>query len=171
MLFRSRRVRLSKNSPLVKPLEKAGYRVDPAYMDEASTVVVDFPIDIGEGMRSKYEVSMWEKLSLAAFMQRHWADNQVSCTVEFDPKREGHDIASALNYFQYQLKAISFLPLSTEHYKQMPYEAITEEKYQELAKKIKPLDLSKIDTPTNEALDSFCDGEACTIKSLSREIH
>jgi ribonucleoside-triphosphate reductase len=40
--------------------------------------VVEFPIDIGQGIRSASEVSMWEQLSLAAFLQRYWSDNQVS---------------------------------------------------------------------------------------------
>ena len=43
-------------------------------------------------------------------MQSYWADNQVSCTVTFDPEKEGRHIASALDYFQYQLKGISLLP-------------------------------------------------------------
>jgi hypothetical protein len=44
---------------------------------EDSTVVVEFPIDSGEGVRTLDEVSMWEQLGLAAFLQRYWADNQV----------------------------------------------------------------------------------------------
>jgi ribonucleoside-triphosphate reductase (thioredoxin) len=42
-----------------------------------------------ETIRSAREVSMWEQLGLAAFLQRYWADNQVSCTVSFDPLTEG----------------------------------------------------------------------------------
>jgi len=161
--FYIRRVRMSNNSPLLKPIERAGYKVEPALEDARTTVVVEFPVDAGTGIRSKYDVSMWEKLQLASFMQKYWADNQVSCTVEFDPEREGHDIANALNYFQYQMKAISFLPLSRKHYKQMPYEAITEAVYIETMKKISPLDLSRLEGDTNEVRDSFCDGEACTL--------
>ena len=41
------------------------------------TAVVSIPVDMGEGVRPQENVSMWEQLSLAAFMQRHWADNQV----------------------------------------------------------------------------------------------
>jgi hypothetical protein len=45
---------------------------------EDSTVVVEFPVDAGEGVRTLDEVGMWEQLGLAAFLQRHWADNQVT---------------------------------------------------------------------------------------------
>ena len=39
--------------------------------------VVSFPIDHGEGVRVGGDVGLWEQLSLAAFLQRHWADNQA----------------------------------------------------------------------------------------------
>lgn len=125
--FYIRRMRLSINSPLIKPLEKAGYTIEPAFGSEDSTVVVEIPVDVGEGIRTINEVPMWEQMSLAAFMQKYWADNQVSCTVTFDPETEGDQIVSALNYFQYQLKGISFLPkMEKGAYRQMPYQEITE---------------------------------------------
>ena len=86
--------------------------------------MVEIPVDVGEGIRTINEVPMWEQMSLAAFMQKYWADNQVSCTVTFDPETEGDQIVSALNYFQYQLKGISFLPkIEKGAYRQMPYQA------------------------------------------------
>lgn len=35
---------------------------------------------------------------------------QLSCTVTFDPETEGPHLAHALDYFQYHLKSVSFLP-------------------------------------------------------------
>ena len=81
---------------------------------------------------------MWEQLELAALIQEVWADNQVSCTITFKPDMEGKDIANALNYFQYKLKGISFLPLCTSGYPQMPYEEITLEKYNDMIQKAQP---------------------------------
>ena len=50
---------------------------------------------------------------------------QVSCTVTFDPAMEGPQLDKALNYFQYQLKGVSFLPrLAAGSYPQMPLQAI-----------------------------------------------
>lgn len=34
----------------------------------------------------------------------------MSCTITFDPETEGQHLAHALDYFQYQLKGVSFLP-------------------------------------------------------------
>jgi len=141
--FYIRRVRIGANAEVVDPLRKAGYDLEPAVTDPENTLVVSIPIDVGEGLRTAKEVGMWEQLSIAAFMQRHWADNQVSCTVTFNDKAEGNSIVNALDVFQYQLKGVSFLPrMEMGAYEQMPYEEITEEQFREMSSKLKPLDLS-----------------------------
>ena len=96
-------------------------------------------------------------------MQRYWADNQVSCTVTFDPKTEGDQLQFALDYFQYQLKGISFLPRSeTGAYRQMPYEEITEDQYNEMCSKLQKLNFRKVEG--NEAVvDKFCNTDHCEI--------
>ena len=85
--FYIRRVRLSNQSELLEPLKKAKYKVEPAFGSEDTTCVVEVPVDVGKGIRTASELSIWEQFSLAAFMQRHWADNQVSCTVTFDQRK------------------------------------------------------------------------------------
>jgi len=79
--------------------------VEPCIVDP-NTSIVSFPIDAGYGVRTLAEVSMWEQLSLASLLQRYWADNQVSCTITFDPVRDGPHIKHALEYFQYNLKGV-----------------------------------------------------------------
>lgn len=169
--FYLRRVRMSKESDLLPRLRSAGYHIEDCVGDEHSTVVVSIPIDAGEGIRTVSEVTMWEQLSLASFFQRYWADNQVSCTVTFDPNLEGPQIKDALNYFQYSLKGISFLP-RLEHgaYPQMPYEAIDEQRYIVLNAQIRAnIALSASDIITtaidrNEDVpDKFCETDACTM--------
>ena len=161
--FYIRRIRLSKNSPLLPPLEKAGYKIEPAFGSEDSTVVIDVPVDVGEGIRTINDVPMWEQLSLAAFMQKYWADNQVSCTVTFDKEKEGKQIAPALDYFQYQLKGISFLPkMDVGAYRQMPYEEITEKEYKKMLDELKFLSFRQV--KGNEAIvDKFCNNDTCEI--------
>ena len=167
--FYIRRVRMSKHSPLLKSLEKANYKIEPAKGSEESTVVVEIPVDVGEGIRAVREVSMWEQLSLAAFMQRYWADNQVSATITFDPKREGHDVAHALNYFQYMLKGISFLPIKGEGaYAQMPYEKIEEKRYNEIVARLKPLHFGR-QSGVDTEVERFCDGASCEIDPTAKK--
>ena len=157
-----RRMRLATNSKLIPALKKAGYNIEPSVTDP-TTSIVEIPVDIGIGIRTLSEVSMWEQLSLAAFMQKYWADNQVSCTVTFR-QEEAEQIKHALNFFQYQLKGISFLPkFETGAYAQMPYEAISAETYATMSKKLKKLDFSTISGEEAET-DKFCNNDSCELK-------
>ena len=150
-------------SPLLPPLKKAGYKIEPAFGSEDSTVVIEVPVDVGDGVRTLSQVPMWEQLSLAAFMQKYWADNQVSCTVTFDPETEGPQIPYALNYFQYQMKGISFLPkLELGAYRQMPYEEISKKEYDKMVDKLGFLSFRQV--KGNEAeVEKFCNNDTCEI--------
>ena len=165
--FYLRRIRLSVNSDLIEPLKKAGYKLEPAFGSEKTTLVVEVPVDVGEGIRTAAELSIWEQFSLAAFLQRHWADNQVSCTATFNPETEAEELPYVLNYFQYRLKGISLLPRHDYGaYKQMPYEAIDEKLYNKKLKKLKPLSFGVIKNEEAE-IDKFCNNDSCEIPPLS----
>tara|TARA_R110002126_G_scaffold15433_3_gene63269 strand:- start:1524 stop:2771 length:1248 start_codon:yes stop_codon:yes gene_type:complete len=158
-----RRMRIGINSNLIPALEKAGYDIEPAFGSEDTTLVVSIPVDVGEGVRTLESVSMWEQLSLASLAQRYWADNQVSCTVTFDPETEGSQIANTLDLFQYQLKGISFLPrLELGAYPQMPYESINEETYHKLANSLGKLSFGRI-KGEEVAIERFCDNDMCEL--------
>ena len=160
--FYIRRIRLSNKSQLVEPLKKAGHKVEVCFGQEDSTVVVEFPVDVGVGVRSAKELSIWEQFTLAAFMQRHWADNQVSCTITFDPETEGHQIEHCLNFFQYQLKGISLLPRKDKVYPQMPYEAISEKTYKDMLAGLKKVHYGNVGQDQQE-VEKFCDGDVCEL--------
>jgi len=161
--FYIRRMRLSKHSNLIEPLKKAGYKVEPAFGSEDSTLVVEVPVDAGEGIRTAAELSIWEQFSLAAFLQRHWADNQVSCTATFDPETESTELPHVLNYFQYRLKGISLLPRKNGGaYKQMPYEAIDEKQYWFEVDRLKKLSFTGVSGEAAE-IDIFCINDVCEI--------
>ena len=114
-------------------------------------------------MRTIAEVSMWEQLSLAALAQKYWADNQVSCTISFDPETEGSQIPYALDFYQYQLKGISFLPrLGYGAYPQMPYEALDVETYEQEVAKLGRLTFGRIEGEEGVA-ERFCDNDVCQI--------
>lgn len=160
--FYIRRMRLDKHSDLLPALRHAGYTLEPAYEAPDSTFVVSIPVDVGKGVRTLSDVSAWEQMSLASFMQRYWADNQVSCTVTFDPEKEGPQIAHMLDYFQYQLKGISLLPkLPMGAYPQMPYEEIDALTYHQMNARIGELrfDIKQSTETVSSVPDKFC--EAC----------
>lgn len=154
-----RRIRIGKNSPLLASCQKAGYFTETDFYD-ASSVVVEIPVEIK--CRTVDKVSIWEQVALAVFIQKWWADNQVSCTITFKPE-EAKEIPAILEYFKYDLKAISFLPkVDKGAYKQMPYEAISKEKYNTLISNITALDTSNLKQDSKPEL--FCDSTSCEIK-------
>lgn len=69
-----RRVRLLKDSPLVDPMQKAGYFIEDDVMD-SNSYVVEFPVSLGTNVRTLKDVTLWEQLQMATYAQRFWSDN------------------------------------------------------------------------------------------------
>ena len=156
-----RRIRISEDSALVQKCTDAGYHVEKDVVSQG-TMVVSVPISV-EGVRTVNEVSMWEQLSLAALIQEWWADNQVSSTVTFK-KEEASQIKHALNYFQYKLKGVSFLPkldMGDTTYAQMPYEEISKETFDQEISKIGTLNFSGVSEDSTP--EKYCDSDNCEI--------
>ncbi len=157
-----RRMRLSKYSDLLPTLAAAGYNIEPAVGSEETTVVIEVPVEVPGDVRTIAQVPMWEQLEMAALVQGAWSDNAVSCTVTFDPVTEGPQIARALNYYQYRLKGVSFLPrVAKGAYEQMPYEEITEAQFHELSAKLTPLNFQN--THETAEAERFCDSSSCSL--------
>jgi len=156
-----RRVRVTEGHPLVELCKEAGYPVEPDHYS-TGTAVISFPVHVRDGGRRKADVPLREKLDLAAQLQRYWADNQVSCTAEFDPEREGDEIPRLLEAYEDRLKGISLLPARGHGYDQAPYEEITKEAYEDQVAELRPL------TGTLEhehALEAkFCEGGVCDLE-------
>ena len=89
-------------------MKNNGYIVEPS-LTEPNTSIINFVVD-NKCNRNIDDLSMWEQLEIAAKLQEWWADNQVSCTISFNQATEGPQIKNALNYYQYKLKGITFLP-------------------------------------------------------------
>jgi hypothetical protein len=144
--------------------EAAGYKVEDDLVS-ADTAVVYFPMKT-DSSRSEQEVSIFEKIGLAAKAQHHWSDNGVSVTVSFDPETEKELIVPALRLHEGSLKAVSFLPMSTEAYPQQPYTKISQEDYDSYVGQIQKIDFSAIyDGVDNlEAIgERYCSNDNCQI--------
>jgi len=162
--FYIRRVRIANNSSMLPVLKKAGYIIEKAVGQEDTTSVIEFPIFAGNNIRTQENISMWEQLSLASFMQKYWSDNSVSVTISFDKSKEGNDIEKALDLYQYQLKGVSFLPRSSDKtYAQMPYEKITEDEYEKMVKKLKSIDFSSLTKPVVAENEKYCNNDTCVL--------
>jgi len=157
-----RRIRVSNTSTLVEIMRKAGYHIEKDKKYPKTQVVIEFPMKSENFIKGKKEVTMWEQLLNAADYQKYWSDNQVSITVTFKPE-EARDIETALSIFDTSLKAVSFMPLASGVYPQMPYEAIDEKKYHEMISKLSKPDYS---TFIEQAVgEKFCDSEKCELST------
>lgn len=158
-----RRVRLAKNSPYVKILRESNYHVEDAIEDPENTVVVEFPVTLGEKVKTIKESNLWEQMNLASFAQEHWSDNAVSVTVTFK-KDEAFQIESALNLFQFKMKSVSFLPKLEDDtpYKQMPYEEISDKEYLKRSRNLLPLNFSDMLSVDSKS-EMYCESDVCMV--------
>jgi ribonucleoside-triphosphate reductase len=160
--FYIRRVRLSKSSPYAERFREANYVVEDCVGDDSS-VVIEFYVALDGNIRTVSEVTIWEQFAMAAFLQRYWADNQVSCTVTFDPKLvAANEIAACLDHYQYQLKGISLLPkVAAGVYAQMPYEDIFYDEYLEKMDRLLPLNLTGLSEEAEP--ERGCTNDTCIV--------
>jgi ribonucleoside-triphosphate reductase len=162
-----RAIRFSNEDPMLPLFKMANYRVEKASESPKTTSVVFFPIK-SKALRSEKDVSIYEKMSLAATAQRHWSDNSVSVTVSFNAETEKNDVGTVLHMFDGQLKTVSFLPMGNETYPQMPYTQITEKKYEEYRMKLMPIDFSGVYAGmASDAIgEAYCTTDACEVRLI-----
>lgn len=156
-----RAIRLSALDPLVEQFELANYIVEDDIVS-ANTKVVYLPIKTD--VRSDKDVSIFEKINLAAEAQSYWADNSVSVTVSFDKKLETEYINTVLNMYEGKLKTVSFLPMGNDVYPQQPYTSITKEEYEKFSSSLLKIDTSASYTIGEEAQgERYCSNDVCEI--------
>lgn len=160
-----RTMRFSKADPMVTLFKMANYRVEDAESDPSGTAVVYFPIK-SDAERSEQDVSIYEKMALAATAQRYWSDNSVSVTISFDPKTEAKAIGTALHMYDGQLKTVSFLPMDNGSYAQMPYTNSNADEYEEGRMTLFPIDFKGIyeGMGLDAVGEAYCTTDACEVK-------
>ena len=162
-----RAIRFSNEDPMLPLFKMANYRVEPASESPDTTSVVFFPIE-SNAKRSEKDVTIFEKMSLAAVAQRYWSDNSVSVTISFDSETEKDHIGTVLHMYDGQLKTVSFLPQGNHTYPQMPYTQITEEKYVESRNNLFPIDFSGVyaGMAADAIGENYCTTDSCEVKFI-----
>ncbi len=165
--FFKRAIRFGNTDPMLPLFKMANYTVEPASESPDTTSVVFFPIKSGAS-RAEKDVTIFEKMSLAATAQHYWSDNSVSVTVSFDPEKESEHVGTVLHMYDGQLKTVSFLPSGNFTYPQMPYTQITEEEYEDSIMKLFPIDFSGVyaGLAADAIGDAYCTTDACEIKLI-----
>ena len=169
--FFNRAIRFSNEDPMLPLFKMANYRVEPASESPDTTSVVFFPIESG-AKRAERDVTIFEKMSLAAVAQRYWSDNSVSVTVSFDPETESEHVGTVLHMYDGQLKTVSFLPSGNMTYPQMPYTQITEEEYKQGSMNLFPIDFSGVyaGLAADAIGENYCTTDSCEIKFIKENI-
>jgi ribonucleotide reductase alpha subunit len=159
-----RAIRFANTDPMLHLFKAAKYKIE-ADLVSANTSVVYFPINSGH-KRSEKEVTLFEKIGLAATTQKYWSDNGVSVTLSFDKETESKHVAPALHMYEGQLKAVSFLPMGNTVYPQQPYTQITEKEYLSYFSKIKQINFDAIYDGVDNleaAGDRYCSNDYCEV--------
>lgn len=164
-----RRVRISSSSDLVNTCRDMGYPVEYVKgfdgTEDRNTMVISFPCASPEGTILAHEMGVIKQLEIVKKLQSIWSDNAVSVTAYYTPEELPALKEWLKENYQHNIKSISFL-LRTQHgFQQAPYEEITEEQYNKLLKRIKPLQ-SLIDYNTEEGLleGIECVGGVCPVR-------
>jgi adenosylcobalamin-dependent ribonucleoside-triphosphate reductase len=166
-----RSIRFANDDPMLPLFKMANYRVEPASESPDTTSVVFFPIK-SDARRSEKDVTIFEKMSIAAVAQRYWSDNSVSVTISFDSETEKQYIPTVLHMYDGQLKTVSFLPQGNFTYPQMPYTQITKEQYEKETLDLFPIDFVGVyaGMAADAIGENYCSTDSCEIKLITDNI-
>jgi ribonucleoside-triphosphate reductase (thioredoxin) len=167
----NRAIRFANSDPMLPLFKMANYRVEAASESPDTTSVVFFPIK-SMAERAEKDVTIFEKMNLAATAQRYWSDNSVSVTISFDPDKEAEHVGTVLHMYDGQLKTVSFLPSGNMTYPQMPYTQITEEEYEDARMKLFPIDFAGVyaGMAADAVGEMYCTTDACEVKLIKDNI-
>lgn len=163
-----RTIRFANLDPMLPLFKMANYRVEPAFESPDTTSVVYFPIK-SDAVRSDKEVTIFEKMALAAQAQRYWSDNSVSVTISFNSETESQHVGTVLHMYDGQMKTVSFLPQGNDVYPQQPYSQITEDEYTEYTMQLFPIDFSGVyaGMAADAVGESYCTTDACEVRLIT----
>lgn len=158
-----RRVRISSSSPVSELLTSAGVPSEADVVSEGTTVF-EFPLAYGSGRtRSVKQVSIYEQAAVVTMLQRCWADNAVSNTLNVRENELG-EVERVLALFAPQVKSMSLLPDRPAVYAQMPLEHLEPEEYVARAEALGRVQWEALRGSDGDAADSaYCTTDSCEV--------
>jgi len=128
--FYIRRIQLNKSNPILPVLQMYGVPTQPSnYLPE--TFVAEFPVKAPAGAITNGTLTAFEQLENWKLFKMYWSEHNPSCTISYH-QEDRETIIEWLFENQNIISGLSFLPKSDAIYEQMPYQAITEEEYNNL---------------------------------------
>ncbi len=165
-----RRIRITATDSLFKMLKDQGVPHHPEIgqtLENANTFVLEFPVKSPKSSVYNNDLSAIEQLEYWKVVKQNYTEHNPSVTISIG-EDEWVGVANWLYENWEMIGGLSFLPRSDHAYRLAPYEAITKEKYEELAKAFENLDYSKLVTyelkdETEQAKELACAGGTCEI--------
>lgn len=162
-----RRIRMSSDSNLVDVCRKHGYNVEYVknfdQTEDRRTVVVEFPCRLPDHATLSKDITAIQQLEICKELQTKWSDNSVSVTVYY----RLHELESIKewlsNNYNDSLKTVSFLLHNDHGFQQAPIEEISEDTYNILVSKTKPIKDISFEQEDIELL-AECSSGACPIR-------
>ena len=162
-----RRITIAADSPLIEVVRSHGYHMEYRKNIDKSidytSMIVEFPTKSGVDLPPQSEVDVLDQLEWVKRMQTVWSDNAVSVTATYNKE----DLPKIKQYlkenYKYNFKSLSFLLNSGHGFEQAPYEAISEEQYQYLKARVKPITTVEVNEEDLEDLGA-CGLGGCPIK-------
>lgn len=132
-----------------------------------NTWVVAFPVKAPSGAKTKADVTAIDQLEWYKRVQMNWCEHNASTTI-YVKDHEWFDVGNWVYNNWDIVNGISFLPSMPVAYEQLPYEEITKEEYEKMAKNFKKIDysqLSKYETEdgTSGSKEYACVGGTCEL--------
>ena len=166
-----RTVRADKKDPISQFMIEKGVPYEENVMKGQDSWIFSFPMKSPEGSLLTEDRSAIEQLEHWLVYRRHWTEHNPSITI-FIKEGEWTEVAAWVYKHFDEVSGISFLPQSNHSYLQAPYQAITQEEYEELVIKMPSninweglSDYEEVDT-TAGASTLACTGGICEVVDL-----
>ena len=103
-----------------------------------------------------------DQLEHVKWLQTHWSDNSVSCTIYYEHEELPQIKAWLQKNYNDSIKTCSFLLKQKHGFLQAPYEEISKAEFEELVGRVRPITQTSVDEDAFELAD--CDHRGCPIK-------
>lgn len=169
-----RRIRMNKDDSLAVYLKNTIPELVEDDIFSSSGVVVAIPQQSPEGAIIRENETALSLLNRTLYYSRNWVnpghrsgDNKHNVSVTISVKdNEWDDLRNQMWEHRDLYSGISLLPYDGGTYKQAPFEDCTKEKYEEMSKLVKEIDLKQVKEETDNttrAESVACGGNSCEI--------
>lgn len=168
--FFIRRYRISGTDPLYRMLKDQGVPMTPENgqsESNATTWVVPFPMKAPKKAIFRNNVTALSQLEWYKKIQVNWCEHNCSITV-YVKDHEWFEVGNWVYENWDIVGGVSFLPYDGGHYKQAPYEEITEDEYKNMLAKFPKIDYTILtkyeqDDQTEGSKTLACVGDKCEL--------